>query len=104
MELAYSYQGLDSRNKAVSGLVYARDADLAYAKLKRNGFRPTQVSFNLASSLRNLIAPAFDGRDLGRFYRTLGRRLPNGRSIDEGLLSASQFVRDEKLRQAALMM
>ena len=104
MELAYRYHALDSRNKPVSGLVYAQGADLAYAKLKRNGFRPTQVSVSLPSSLRNVVAPGFDGRDLARFYRTLGRRLLNGRSIDEGLLSASQFVRDEKLKQAALMM
>jgi type II secretory pathway component PulF len=104
MELAYRYHALDSRNKPVSGLVYAQGADLAYAKLKRNGFRPTQVSVSLPSSLRNVVAPGFDGRDLARFYRTLGRRLLNGRSIDEGLLSANQFVRDEKLKQAALMM
>lgn len=104
MELAYRYRATDARSRIVHGVVFAPDADLAYTKLKRNGFQPADVGFSALASLRNLVHPGFDGRDLVRFYRTLGRRAVNGRGLDEGLAAASQFVRDEKLRQAALLM
>lgn len=104
MELAYRYRARDSRQRPVSGLVFAADSDLAFAKLKRNGFKPSTVVLSAPASLQHWLHPGFDERDLVRFYRTLGRRLLNGRSLDEGLSNASQFVRDEKLRQAALLM
>lgn len=104
MEFAYAFTARTGRNRPMAGIVYAPDADLAFAKLRRNGLTPTEVQFRAGASLRNFIQPGFDAKDLVRLYRTLGRRMNNGRSILDGLESSTEFVRNERLRQAALMM
>lgn len=104
MDIAYRFRALNTRNRPIAGTIYAKGKDLAYSKLKRNGFRPRVLTFAPLATLRNAIAPDFDSKDLARFYRTLGRRLNNGRTLADGLESAAEFIRDDKLRQASQVM
>ncbi|MBC8738471.1 hypothetical protein F6X40_16980 [Paraburkholderia sp. UCT31] len=104
MELAFIYQARTPRGKGISGVVYARNRSLAFGKLKKNGFAPQGLAFSLGATVKNLINPDFNPPDLARFYTTMGRRIENNRSFLEGLDSAVEFVSDEKLRQAIMVM
>ncbi len=88
----------------MEGVVYAPNKALAYARVKRNGFQPLTVDFRLEESLRNLVSGDFDQNQLARFYTTLGRRMANGKPLVEGLDSAVDFITDQRLRQAIIVM
>lgn len=106
MELAYEFIALNTRSIHVSGVIYAESVDNAFVKLRRNSYKPLSVKVSVGLSLRNIFSPQFDGRDLVRFYRTLGRRLNASQSgsLIDGLRSAVSYVADEKLKQASLTM
>lgn len=104
MELAYTFRARDLQGQATNGVVYAAGADLAFARLRRYGLRPLHLRLHWLASLRNQVHPDVDARELARFYRAVGRRITNGRALDDGLVAAMRFLQDHKLRQAALLM
>lgn len=104
MELAYNYQARNPRGKLSTGLTYAPSRALAYARLKRNGFTPYSVKLNVVQSVKGVIWREFDPKELARFYGTIGRRLKAGKPMIEGLDGAIEYVQDERLRQAIMMM
>jgi type II secretory pathway component PulF len=104
MDFAYTYTAKTSRGKLMTGTVYAPNKVLGYARLKKNGFKPLTVELNLMESLRNLTGGQFNALELARFYNTLGRRMNNGKPLVEGLEAAVEYVQDEKLKQAILVM
>jgi type II secretory pathway component PulF len=104
MDLAFNYSAKTSRGKLMNGVVYAPNKVLGFARLKRNGFAPLKVELNLAESVRNLVSGQFDQLELARFYNTLGRRMNNGKPLVEGLDSAVEYINDQKLKQAILVM
>lgn len=104
MELAYKYAAKSSRGQRIDGTVYAPNKALAYAKLKKGGFLPLKVDLDVMASISGVIKPNFDKSELARFYVTLGRRLRNGKSLVDGLESATEYVQDQRLRQAVMMM
>lgn len=104
MERAYSYSAKTGRGQLLNGVVYAKNKPLAFARLKRGGFRPLKLAFNLSETVRGLFRPNFKPKELARFYITIGRRLTNGKPMVEGLDSAIDYVSDQRLRQAVMMM
>lgn len=104
MDLAYNYTAKTGRGKLMTGVVYAPNKVLGFARLKKNGFQPISVELNLVESLRNLTSGQFNQLELARFYNTLGRRMNNGKPLVEGLDSAVEYITDPKLRQAILVM
>ncbi len=105
-ELAYQYKARSSRQTVVSGTVFGCNQDQAFASLQRCGLRPVSLKTALWKTLNNLRASGFDEKNLIRFYRTLGRRL-SGRSagtLTDCLHACGEFIRDDRLKQAALMM
>ncbi len=88
----------------MAGVVYAPSQVLGYARLKKNGFMPLKVEFNLVASIKNLVSGEFSPLELARFYSTLGRRMKNGKPLIEGLDSAVEYISDQKLKQAILVM
>jgi len=104
MELAYKYTAKSSRGQRLEGVVYAPNKALAYAKLKKGGFLPLTVDFDPSESIGGIFKPGFNKAELSRFYVTLGRRLNNGKSIVDGLESATEYVQDARLRQSVMMM
>lgn len=104
MDLAFNYTAKTSRGKLMTGVVYAPNKVLGYARLKKNGFKPLSLELNPVESLRNLMSGQFNAMELARFYNTLGRRMNNGKPLVEGLESAIEYVADPKLKQAILVM
>lgn len=104
MDIAYTYQARTPKGKLISGLIYAPNRPLGFSKLKRNGFAPISLEMNPSATLSGLISKDFDQAELARFYTTLGRRLKNGKSLIEGLTAASEYVTDQRLKQAILVM
>jgi type II secretory pathway component PulF len=104
MDLAFKYNAKTSRGKMMTGIVYAPNQALGFARLKKNGFQPMSVELDLVESLRNLVSGTFDQVQLARFYNTLGRRMNNGKPLVEGLDSAVEYIADPKLKQAILVM
>lgn len=105
MELAYQYEARNSQGKSVQGYVYAPNAPLAHAKLRRAGFTPLLVRLSLNESVSSLTSGgAFNQVELARFYTTLGRRARKGRPLVEGLEAAAEYVSDKRLRQAIMVM
>ena len=104
MERAYNYSAKSGRGQLLQGVVYAKNKPLAFARLKRGGFRPLKLGFNLSETLRGFFSRGFRPKELSRFYMTIGRRLANGKPMVEGLDSAIDYVSDQRLRQAVMMM
>lgn len=88
----------------MAGTVYAVNKSLGFSRLRKNGLQPLELNFNIMASIRGMFSSDFDGKDLARFYNTIGRRIKNGKSIVEGLDSAIEFVQDDRLRQAIMIM
>ncbi|MDE3021410.1 MAG: type II secretion system F family protein [Pseudomonadota bacterium] len=104
MEWAFYYSAIGQGHQRVTGIVFADHSDKAFSKLKRIGYQPLEVRLHVTLSMKNLFKAGFCSRDLSRLYKTLGRRLMNGRSLEAGLEAGAGFVQDEKLRQAAKLM
>ncbi|MNR71662.1 Bacterial type II secretion system protein F domain protein [compost metagenome] len=104
MERAYKYIAKNSRGTTVTGVVHAKNKPVAFAKLKRGGFRPVSVTFSLGDTVRGAVRPNFDPGELARFYITVGRRMQNGKGLGDGLEAAIDYVNDPRLRQAVMMM
>lgn len=104
MDYAYKYKARTPRGKLLDGIVYARNRALAFSKLKKNGFQPITLDFNLDHTLKSAVSPDFNQSELARFYSTIGRRINNNRSFMEGLDSAIEFITDPRLRQAVMVM
>lgn len=104
MEFAYKYTAKSSRGQLVSGILFAKNSALAYSKLKRGGFLPVKVSLDINNTISGVFKPGFNKSELSRFYTTLGRRLSNGKSMVDGLDSATEYLQDPRLRQAVMMM
>lgn len=104
MDFAYKYSAKSSRGHVIRGTAYAPNKALAYSKLKKGGFLPLKVEFDLGGSLGGLFRPDFNKGELSRFYTTLGRRLKNGKGIVDGLDAATEYLTDQRLKQAVMMM
>lgn len=104
MELAYKYNAKTSRGQKISGVIHAPSKPLAFAKLKKGGFLPLKVEHSLGDSLSGWLRPEFNKQELSRLYITVGRRLKNGKSLVEGLEAAAEYIQDNRLRQAVMMM
>jgi type II secretory pathway component PulF len=104
MELAYKYSAKSSRGQRIEGIVHAPNKALAYAKLKKGGFLPIRVDLEPMQSLSGVFKTSFNKAELARFYVTLGRRMNNGKSLVDGLESATEYLQDQRLRQSVMMM
>ena len=104
MDIAFNYTAKTSRGQVLTGIVYAKNKALGFSKLKRTGFAPLKVTPNYVATLSNLIKGDFNQVELARFYNTVGRRMANGKPMVEGLEAASEYINDQKLRQAVMVM
>lgn len=104
IELAYNYRAKNASNKIITGIVFAQNKALGFAKLAKNGVEPIELKLNYVESLKNYFHKEFDPKELSRFYSTLGRRLNNGRSMLEGLEASVEFVRDNRLKMSIMAM
>jgi type II secretory pathway component PulF len=104
VEIAYNYQARTPKGKLLTGLIYAQNRPLGFSKLKRNGFSPISLEVSIPGTIKGLISTDFDQAELARFYHTLGRRMKNGKAMIEGLTAASEYVNDQRLKQAILVM
>lgn len=104
VKFAYKYSARSARGAPVAGIAYASSRALAYGQLRVNGMTPVAVALSPGGTVSGWLRPGFRLAELSRFYITLGRRMRNGRGLVEGLTAASEYVQDNKLRQAILLM
>lgn len=104
MEIAFNYQARTPKGKIITGLIYAQNRPLGFSKLKRNGFAPISLDLSIPATVKGLISTDFNQPELARFYHTLGRRMKNGKAMIEGLTAASEYVNDQRLKQAIMVM
>lgn len=105
MDFAYRYSATNARNQSVSGVVYAANLDIAFARIKSSSMRAHDVHFSPEATLsRWLTGGAMPPKELIRFYRVLARRYRSGRPVVDVLESASSYLRDDTLRQGAVLM
>lgn len=104
MDTAYRYTAKTSRGQKITGVIHAKNKPLAFSKLKKGGFMPLKVQASVGDTLSGWFRPSFDKQELSRLYITVGRRLKNGKSLVEGLEAAGEYIQDNRLRQAVLMM
>lgn len=104
MDLAYNYKALNSAGRPMTGIIYAESKLKAYTTLKKGGFVPKNLQLNPQETLGCLFKSDFNKVELARFYITLGRRLRNGKPTGEGLESAVEYVKDNRLKQAIVIM
>jgi type II secretory pathway component PulF len=105
MDLCYAYLSKNPHGSVVEGMIYAPSEAEAHYRLKRKlGHVPLEIKLNAFASLRAIIRPGFDPRDLVTFYRAFGTRMEKGQSIQQGLENAIEFVSDGKLKQAIALM
>ena len=104
MNYAFRYTARSARGKVLDGILYAPSLPLAYARLKKTGFSPMSVKKDWMATLRHLVKPGFNPKELARLYKTLGRRMEKGKPVADGLDSAIEYLSDQKLRQSAMAM
>jgi type II secretory pathway component PulF len=105
MDKAYTFTAKNRSKEMMSGVVYAGDPELAYIKLTKLGYQPSEhPKLSLSYTLQNMMSTGFDRKELARFYASMAKRLKNGRSVPEGLDNAVEFVDDPRLKQALVMM
>jgi len=105
IELAYRYIATNARNQEVQGVVFAEDIDLAYARIKQSSMRPRHIQWSPEATItRWLSGGQMPKKELVRFYRVLARRFRSGRPLIDTLEGASSFIRDDALRQGAVLM
>lgn len=104
MEFAYNYKADTGSGQVVSGVIHAKSQLQAYNTLRRGGFSPRFVKLNPMESLGGILKSGFNKGELARFYITLGRRLNNGKGTGQGLDAAKEYIRDQRLRQAVIIM
>lgn len=104
MDYAYTYKANNSSGKYMTGVIYAPSQLAAYTTLKKGGFVPKSVAFNLGETIKGSLKRGFNKSELARFYITLGRRLKNGKATGEGLEAAVEYIRDQRLRQSVVIM
>lgn len=103
MEIAFSYKADTDMGQPIEGVVYAANEQFARTRLKRAGLFPSKITINPGATLSGFFATEFDQKDLARLYGTLGKRINNGRSVQDGLMPAAEFVSDPRLKQAILV-
>jgi len=104
MEFAYKYSAKTARGQTITGVIHAPSKPLAFARLKKGGFIPLKVEAAWLESVSGWTQKGLNAQELSRLYITVGRRLKNGKSLVEGLEAASEYIQDNRLRQAVLMM
>jgi len=104
MKYAYDYFAKSKSGSIISGIAYGDDQDSIWFKLKSTGLAPKEVKFNLGATINGLMSSDMNPKELARFYRTLSKRMENGRSIGEGLNAAIEFISDDKLKQSVMLM
>lgn len=104
MEYAYKYKAKSSSGNKVEGVIYAPSKPLAFSKLRKAGFTPMSVNPSMSDTLNGVMSKDFNSKELARFYTTVGRRIKKGRSLVEGLEAAGEYIQDNRLRQAVMIM
>ena len=104
MELAFNYTAKTLQGSVLNGVIYSKNKALGYAKLKRSGFLPLSLKLSIGQTVSGWLNKEFNAVELSRFYRTLGRRMDNGKPIIEGLEAALDYVQDQRLRQAVMVL
>lgn len=99
MNFAWGYTAKNQGSKTISGLIYASDKTLAYAKLKRAGLKASALHFDIFGTI-NGLSGRFNVRELVRFYRTIGNRMEAGKPILKGMDAAISFTSDPMLVNA----
>ena len=104
MDYAYKYLVKNSRGQKLTGVIHAPNKPLAFSKLKKGGFIPLKVESSMLDTLNGWMRPSFNKPELSRLYTTVGRRMKNGKSLVDGLEAAGEYIQDNRLRQAVMMM
>lgn len=104
MEKAYKYSARTPKGKIVQGIVYSESYPLAFAKLKRASFTPLEVNLDWKNTIESVGQDGFNAGELSRLYQTLGRRMNKGKNMLDGLEGAVEYLRDPRLKQAAMLM
>ena len=105
MEFAYSYRATNARGQDVLGTIYAPNIDMAYARIRQSALKARSVAPDPKATVeRWLSGGQMSRQELARFYKVLARRYKASRSVRETLENASAYVRDNAIREAAMLM
>lgn len=102
-DLAFRFAALNKADNQIKGIIYAPNQDMAWVKIRKAGLRPQSTNLDPMATVSGFLNEDFNQRDLAMFYDTIGKRIQSGRPLVEGLDSASSFILDPRLRQAALL-
>ncbi len=103
-ELCFNYKAKTRAKELVSGVIYAEAQDIAFQKVKNLGYTPVDVpTLNIPLSINAMIYSDFNKKELMIFYKTMGKRMGQGRSTVEGLETAVSYIKDPRLKQALMM-
>lgn len=104
-DFAYSYRATNTRGQDVLGVIYAPDIDMAYARIRQSALKARSVALDPKATVeRWLSGGQMSRQELARFYKVLARRYKASRSVRETLENASAYVRDNAIREAAMLM
>jgi type II secretory pathway component PulF len=104
MNLSWRYTAKGDRGNRLQGHIVAPDKTVARARLKKSGLIALTLQFDLSETIHQIRGGDYDSAQLARLYTTLGRRIKNGKSLIDGLESASEYLTDARIKQATLAM
>jgi len=105
MEFAYRYRASNARGQEIGGMIYAPNLDMAYARIRQSALKARSVALDpQATAERWISGGKMSQPELARFYRVLARRYKSSRSIRDTLENAAAYVRDNAIREGAMLM
>lgn len=105
MEFAYRYRASNARGQEINGMIYAPNLDMAYARIRQSALKARSVDFDPKATIERWMSGGkMSQSELSRFYRVLARRYKASRSIRDTLENAAAYIRDNAIREAALLM
>lgn len=101
MIYAFSYHAKAKSGSLLNGITFAESEEEAYLRIKNKlNLIPIDIQIDPMATLNNWIGSDFNQKELSKLYKTISKRLKNGRPIVDALEQAQEFITDKKLKFA----
>ncbi|MBU2734578.1 hypothetical protein HAQ00_02310 [Acidithiobacillus caldus ATCC 51756] len=104
MRLVYRYIAKPGTGEIFEGLVFASSEEEAIQKVAKQGLKVIEIQISLKDIVNTFYKSQPSGRELSQFYRTIGKRLENGRGVRQTIEESLEFTLDDNLKVMASMM
>lgn len=104
MRLVYKFIAKPNLGEVFEGATFATSEEEAIQKIAKQGIKVIEIRLSIKDVINTFYKSQPNGRELSQFYRTIGKRLENGRGVQQTIEESLEFTLDENLKVMASMM